>query len=53
METLKETVPTLRQITAEDVGLEAGTAGINDNQDPLLNFTHDSSAAAAATAANP
>lgn len=32
------TVPTLRQITAEDVGLEAGTAGTNDNQDPLLNM---------------
>ena len=32
-----ETVPTLRQITADDVGLEAGASG-NMDSDPLLNM---------------
>jgi neuron navigator 2 len=32
------TVPTLRQITAEDVGMEASSTGNTDNQDPLLNM---------------
>lgn len=33
------TVPTLRQITADDVGLEAGVTG-NMDSDPLLNMLH-------------
>lgn len=32
------TVPQLRQITAEDVGLEADASGNSENQDPLLNM---------------
>jgi neuron navigator 2 len=32
------TVPTLRQITADDVGLDAGAPNINETQDPLLNM---------------
>ncbi|GAB0099369.1 Protein sickie [Sergentomyia squamirostris] len=32
------TVPSLRQINAEDVGLEAGPAGNSEQQDPLLNM---------------
>lgn len=31
-------VPTLRQITAEDVGLEQDVSGSSENQDPLLNM---------------
>jgi neuron navigator 2 len=32
------TVPTLRQITADDVGMDAGAPNINETQDPLLNM---------------
>ncbi|XP_059615180.1 protein sickie isoform X2 [Phlebotomus argentipes] len=32
------TVPSLRQINAEDVGLEAGPTGSSEQQDPLLNM---------------
>uniref|UniRef100_A0A182T4J4 AAA+ ATPase domain-containing protein n=1 Tax=Anopheles maculatus TaxID=74869 RepID=A0A182T4J4_9DIPT len=32
------TVPQLRQITADDVGLEASAPGNSENQDPLLNM---------------
>ncbi|XP_037911358.1 protein sickie isoform X4 [Hermetia illucens] len=33
-----DSVPPLRQINAEDVGLEADAPGNSDNQDPLLNM---------------